>query len=361
MSIGRQLVPLVLLVSVGCVGEPGAEASAASAEACSSPRAPDVVFDTDLDFDDATALAYLCAEHLAGHIRLRAVTIENDGAGTPGSAIRHARCVLAACGAPDVPVADGSPVGAHAVSPELRGAVELVLEGALAGCSESSAPAAQSAPDLLRSVLRDDTILVATGPLTNVATALEDDHHHRHGRRRLDADRVVIMSGALDVPGNLLGTGTETYDNTQELNAWADPSALEDVLAAFGERVTLVPLDATNDVPVTFEYVGMLAASAATASADIVVDVTSQPIVQFGISIHAFFWWDPLAAVAAVDVAGPSSVLDTGRERIAVVTAEGPSSGRTYVSRRGTRISVARHADAAAFESAFLAGLNQTD
>lgn len=357
MSIGKLLVPVVLVVLVGCVGEPGTSASAAEAEACSSRRVPDVVFDTDMDFDDTTALAYLCAEHLSGNIRLRAVTIENDGAGIPGSAIRHARCVLAACGAPDVPVADGSPVGVHHVSPELQGAVQLVLEGALAGCAESEGPGAESAPDLLRRVVRDDTVLVATGPLTNVATALSS----RRGHGRIDPDRVVIMSGALDVPGNLLGTGTETYDNTQELNAWADPGALATVLDAFGERVTLVPLDATNDVPVTFEYAGQIAAAASTASADIVVDVTSQPIVQFGISIHAFYWWDPLAAVVAVQASGMSNVVETDRERIAVVTAEGPSSGRTYVSRRGARIHVARHADAAVFESAFLAGLNQAD
>lgn len=356
MSIGKLLVPVVLVVLVGCVGEPGTSASAAEAEACSSRRVPDVVFDTDMDFDDTTALAYLCAEHLSGNIRLRAVTVENDGAGIPGSAIRHARCVLAACGAPDVPVADGSPVGVHPVSPELQGAVQAVLEGALAGCAESEGPGAQSAPDLLRRVVDDDTVLIATGPVTNIATALTS----RHGRR-LDPDRVVLMSGALDVPGNLLGTGTETYDNTQELNAWADPASLETVLTAFGDRLTLVPLDATNDVPVTFEYAGQIAAAASTASADIVVDVTSQPIVQFGISIHAFFWWDPLAAVVAVQGTGMSNVVETDRERIAVVTAEGPSSGRTYVSRRGARIRVARHADAAVFEAAFLAGLNQAD
>jgi inosine-uridine nucleoside N-ribohydrolase len=357
--IGKQLVPVVLSVSlgaIGCSGDPTAgETAAASSEACSSRRVPSVVFDTDMDFDDAAALAYLCAEHQRGNIELRAVTVENDGAGLPGSAIRHARCILAACGAPDVPVADGSPVGMHAVSPELRGAVEAVLQGAFASCSESTAPSSISAPDLLARTIHDrDTTLIATGPLTNVATAIASHRSMDH------IERVVLMSGAVDVPGSLLGTGTEPYDQTQELNAWADPAALDAVLDRFGMRVTLVPLDATNDVLVTPAYVGTIANAASTPSADIVVDITSQPIVQFGISIHAFFWWDPLAAVTAVSGVG-REVVTTDEDRIAVVTAEGPSSGRTYRSRHGHRIHVAYAADDAVFESAFLAGLNETD
>lgn len=360
MSIGSKLVPLVLVMCVGCVGDPTAGAATASAEACTRP-VPSVVLDTDMDFDDAAALAYLCAEHQHGNVVLRGVTIENDGAGLPGSAIRHARCLLAACGLPDVPVAEGSAAGAHAVAPELRGVVELVLDGAFAGCGESSAPGATSAPELLRAALDDDrgggdVVLVTTGPLTNVAAALSGGH----GRALDDVDRVVIMAGALDVPGNLLGTGTESYDGTQELNAWADPAALEAVLARFGRRVTLVPLDATSDVPVTQAFLATLATSASTASADVVVDVTSQPIVQFGVSIGAFFWWDPLAAVTAVSAVG-TTITTTREDRIAVVTSEGPSSGRTTVDRRGRRITVARAADRAAFESAFLAGLNETD
>lgn len=360
MSIGKQLVPLVLLISLGCGSDPSAGATAAASAAACSRRAPAIVFDTDMDFDDAAALAYLCAEHRSGNIELRAVTIENDGAGLPGSAIRHARCVLAACGLPDVPVADGSPAGAHAVSPELHFVVESVLEGALAGCTESSDASEESAPALLRRVLRrGDTTLLTTGPLTNVAAAIGD----RHGREAAEGvERIVIMAGALETPGNLLGTGTETYDGTQELNAWADPAALAAVLAQLGNRATLVPLDATNDVPVTPEFITTLDATAATASADVVVDITAQPIVQFGVSIHAFYWWDPLAAVTAVATVGGVDVVTTDRARVAVVTDEGPASGRTYVvAHGGPRITVARHADAAAFETAFLSGLNETD
>src|ERR1044071_3351007 len=71
--------------------------------------------------------------------------------------------------------------------------------------------------------------LIALGPLTNLALAL-----------RLDADavrrigRVVMMAGAVDVPGNI------TPD--AEFNAYVDADATREVFDA-GLRVDLVPLD----------------------------------------------------------------------------------------------------------------------
>lgn len=358
-SIGKSVIPLVLaLLGLGCTSDPSAGVSAEGA-ALSRRRPPTpVVFDTDMDFDDAAALALLCQEHLRGHIDLRAVTIENDGAGTPGSAIRHARCVLAACGAPHIPVADGSPVGVHATAPELRGAVEAVLEGALASCTESAAPAPIDAPSLLRATIDDDhdgVVLLTTGPLTNVASALEGCR----GDEVADGiDRVVIMGGAFGVPGNLLGTGTESFDGTQELNVWVDPPALASVLSRLSDRTEIVPLDATADVPVTADFLARLSAEGTTPSAAVVSSIGAQPIVQFGVAFHLFYWWDPLAATVAL---GRADVVDSDRVRVGVITAEGPSSGRTFVTRRGPRARVAMHADAAAFEDAFVAGLDGTD
>ena len=78
--------------------------------------------------------------------------------------------------------------------------------------------------------------LIALGPLTNLALAL-----------RLDADavrrtgRVVMMAGAVDVPGNI------TPD--AEFNAYVDPDAVREVFDA-GLRVDLVPLDATRQTTI---------------------------------------------------------------------------------------------------------------
>ena len=118
-------VGVTLLLLGGCAMDVGEEAGAASGalrhscdRACERPGpAPPLIFDTDMDFDDAAALAYLCQQHKRGEIDLRAVTVTNNGAGVPGNAIRHARCILAECGLSHIPVADGSDTGVSPTPP----------------------------------------------------------------------------------------------------------------------------------------------------------------------------------------------------------------------------------------------------
>jgi purine nucleosidase/pyrimidine-specific ribonucleoside hydrolase len=77
-----------------------------------------------------------------------------------------------------------------------------------------------------------DLTLVALGPLTNVALALKADAASV-GR----IGRLVVMGGAVDVPGNVTPTA--------EFNMHVDPEAAHRVLAA-GLPLELVPLDATR-------------------------------------------------------------------------------------------------------------------
>jgi len=101
-------------------------------------------------------------------------------------------------------------------------------------------PASPSAAETLVALARahaERLTLIALGPLTNLALAL-----------RLDADalrrigRVVVMGGAVDVPGNV------TPD--AEFNIYVDPDAAREVFDA-GLRVDLVPLNATRQATIT--------------------------------------------------------------------------------------------------------------
>jgi inosine-uridine nucleoside N-ribohydrolase len=62
--------------------------------------------------------------------------------------------------------------------------------------------------------------MLATGPLTNIAQWLA-----RHPDDRAGVDRLVIMGGALDVPGNIIVPGfTDDHPNTRaEWNIYVDP------------------------------------------------------------------------------------------------------------------------------------------
>jgi purine nucleosidase len=83
-------------------------------------------------------------------------------------------------------------------------------------------------------LLGGDLTIVATGPVTNLALAIEKDP------AALDrVGQVLIMGGALEVAGNIRGL--------VEFNAGCDPEALARVLGS-GLKITLFPLDVTTQV-----------------------------------------------------------------------------------------------------------------
>ncbi|GAA3796094.1 nucleoside hydrolase [Amycolatopsis tucumanensis] len=324
---------------------------AAPAAPSAAPRPVPVIYDSDLDVDDASTLAYLCVQHQERRIDLRAVTITNNGFGTPGRARQHAHSVLRQCGLPDVPVADGSGTGVHPAPAATVRDMETVLTDALGDAGQTPPPAKLTAAHLIRKTLATTTTKVtvlSTGPLSNLATALPA------GSPLIRQVRDVhVMGGAVHVGGNLFGEALPGFDNSQELNIWLDPPAAREVFRAL--PVTLTPLDATDSVPITQAYVDRIGAEGTTVSARVVHAIMTHPIMRDGIALGWFFWWDALAAVFAFGDDGV--VTEVTRVRL-VVIQDGPSSGRTAPDPRGDPVTVALGADGGRFEQVFLDGLN---
>jgi inosine-uridine nucleoside N-ribohydrolase len=82
-----------------------------------------------------------------------------------------------------------------------------------------------------------ELVIVALGPLTNLALALKRDA----GRLRL-ARRIVVMGGAVTVAGNITPAA--------EFNLYVDPEAAAAVFEA-GLPIELIPLDVTRQVLLT--------------------------------------------------------------------------------------------------------------
>lgn len=128
--------------------------------------------------------------------------------------------------------------------------------------------------------------LVALGPLTNVAGVLETDAGALAGLGRL-----VVMGGAVDVPGNVTPAA--------EFNLHVDPEAAARVFAA-GLPLDLVPLDATRQARLEQPALAARLAGAAEPLAGRILAFTRRAFGRDGGAMHLH---DPLALALALDPA----------------------------------------------------------
>jgi pyrimidine-specific ribonucleoside hydrolase len=295
-----------------------------------------VMVDSDGAFDDIKAILYLLEQP---DVEILALTMSGTGIAHCPAAAENTAALLERIGAPDIPVACGrtEPLEGDNQAPEMwrnsadtLGGVEL---------PEPRSFSADGAADLLRKTIEDadrNITLVALGPLTNVAEAIEEEPD------LLDkVDMIYLMGGAVDVGGNVF----MFYGNeTAEFNIWADPTAAEMVFAT-EVPITLVPLDATNELPVTpYLYEAVAAHRDASAVADFVADYLDVTPLLGGM-----YHWDELAAVAATD----ESVVTVEDRNLAVITSPGDREGATVDDPAGRPVRVAVTADRAVFESLF--------
>ena len=196
------------------------------------------LIDTDPGIDDALALLFAW-----GSPGLRVVAITTVAGNVPvDDATRNLYRLMALGGIDPLP-----PIAQGAAGPLAGPLVTATSYHGADGLGEvldwpatPPAPAAPTATNLIVETARcaaEPLTLIALGPLTNVALALERDVA---ALRRLA--RVVVMGGAVDVPGNVTPVA--------EFNIHVDPAAAARVFAA-GLALDVVPLDATRQAVVS--------------------------------------------------------------------------------------------------------------
>lgn len=192
----------------------------------------DVYLDCDLGVDDSLALCYLMASPLVNLVGVGTVS----GNTRATTAARNALDLLAIGGRDDVPVAVGS---CDFRTHPFKGGVEHIHGDNGIGNAElphtSRQPVeGESASQMIIRLSHEyegNFHMVAVGPLTNLAEALESDPSLPSR-----VASVTIMGGAVRVPGNVSAVA--------EANIGNDPEAARIVLSA-DWNVMLVPLDVT--------------------------------------------------------------------------------------------------------------------
>lgn len=126
--------------------------------------------------------------------------------------------------------------------------------------------------------------VVALGPLTNLALALEADRAALGG-----IERVALMGGAVDVPGNVTPTA--------EFNMHVDPEAAARVFGA-GVPLDVVPLDATRQAALERRDLEAWLARRPGPLASRILAFSARGFRLDGGAMHLH---DPLAMGAAID------------------------------------------------------------
>jgi purine nucleosidase/pyrimidine-specific ribonucleoside hydrolase len=276
-----------------------------------------IVLDCDPGHDDAIAilLAHGCPD-----IELRAITTV-AGNQTVEKTTLNARRVCTVAGIVDVPIAAGAgrPLKHRfEAAPDIHG--ESGLDGPRFPEPTVDVVGMDAADLIVQLTLEADPgelTLVPTGPLTNVATALE--RAPEVGPRLRE---IVLMGGSAD-RGN--------WTPAAEFNIWADPEAA-DIVFRSGVPVTMCGLNLTHQALATPDVMKRIAA-VGTQVADVVVDLlgffaeTYRDVFGFGSPpVH-----DPcaVARVARPDLVGVRDAF------VAVETTGDWTTGMTVVDLLG--------------------------
>jgi inosine-uridine nucleoside N-ribohydrolase len=240
---------------------------------CLSFAATPVIIDTDMGSDDMMAIALLLAHR---DLPIEAITVVNGMAHVPAGAA-NARRLIAASGRSGIPVYEGAQTPRN-FPDEWRTTADRPISNLTVPATEK-----EHAGTWLAKRLQDTAHpvrILALGPLTNIA--------HAHPNPKA-VEEIVIMGGALHVPGNLHGA---------EANFYADPASAQQVFEA-RIPIRLIPLDATNQVPIDAAFVTRFQTTAKGPLAAIVKILLNAS--QDDIAHGAFYAWDPLAAAAFLD------------------------------------------------------------
>lgn len=242
-----------------------------------------VIVDTDAGADDLIALLWLTRQP---GIRIEAVTVA-QGLAHPVAGAESVLRLLEAGGLTSIPVYIGTDHpfrGDSAFPADWRKAADQLLRDEFPQARRR--PEAKPAAQFLAVRLMDGrhpVRILALGPLTNLAQAMTIET--RTGAAVKD---LTWMGGALDAPGNV------PESPQTEWNAWVDPEAAERVLSA-GWTVRIIPLDATNKVPIGPPVLKLFEEEAREWAATLVLKLLRSDAES--IRAGRYYAWDVLAAM----------------------------------------------------------------
>ena len=263
----------------------------------------DVIFDNDGSSDDAVALIYLLTHP---DVVIKGITVAGTGEVHGSIGAQNIADLCKMLGQPDLPIAYGNDKTCDESGKPFPDWLRTVVDELLKdkGVPKNTTPTITDSPvKLINEIIagNDKKItVVATGPLTNIAEFIKADVAAETGLIN-QIEKIVIMGGAVSVDGNIKALDKESENELAEWNIYADPKAA-DIVFSSGIPITLVPLDATNQVPMTEKFYNSLSTQIHPAL-QLIYQMLKVIVDNIGMEgfINHFYLWDPLAAMICVD------------------------------------------------------------
>ena len=171
--------------------------------------------------------------------------------------------------------------------------------------------------------------LVMTGPLTDLARALEIDPSIQD-----NIEKLYWMGGCLDGHGN---TNEPGFDGTAEWNAFWDPEAVKTVFDSKLD-IQMVGLESTEEIPLTPELRHHFAVNRKYPAFDLVGQGYSLVLADEADS--TYYLWDVLTTLSSLY----PDIVESTTEK-AAVEVNGKAAGRTYKSPEGRELTLVTKAD----------------
>jgi purine nucleosidase len=260
----------------------------------------------------------------------------------PKAAVSVTRKILNLMGKSEIAVAESTVRGINPFPPEFRRDCTIIDNFPILNERETiKAPLASvTGTEFTINCLQNATIsvtLMITGPLTTIAEAISITPNILN-----KIQEIVWMGGALQVGGNVEKAFALEHDGTAEWNVFWDAISAQQIWDT-SIPITLCPLDITNTVPVTPEFIKKLAQQRKYPISDLAGMCYSLAIPQ------AYYCWDILATAY---LARPE--FYTVVEQETDIIATGISQGRTMIKSGGRKIKVMTKVDKSKFYSYLL-------
>lgn len=296
-----------------------------------------IIFDHDGSADDFLSLIVLLTMK---KYELKAITI------TPAdcfaeNALETTLKILKLFNIDNVPIGVGNCRGKNPFPSEWR-AKPKILNALpdLINVNISKEDVYNNAPNLIAQTLlkeKNKTKILLTGPCTNLVLAIR-----LYPKVKEKIDEIVWMGGAFRVRGNVV---THNHDNSAEWNVFWDPEAASE-LVSLGLDITFIPLDVTNNVPVSIPFLRNLARNKDYLLARIACQFWATTLDNIPSYEYVYFMWD----VLATSYLAIPEAFEVEKKIECEIIKEGASQGKTLIkSGSGNFINLTNNVDTETF------------